>query len=61
MGRPISSILLHVKQFGVRIESLYRLEEYACTTLKIKAWIRDMVVYREHDLALKREPQPVGS
>ena len=35
------------------IESLYTLEEDACTSLRSKAGIRDFVV--------EREPQPVGN
>lgn len=49
-----------IKQFCVRINSLYTLQEDAYTILRRKAGIRD-VVEREHDLALKKKPQPMGN
>jgi len=43
------------KQFGVRVKSLYTLDEEGCRVLRSKARIRDVVVEREHDLSLKRK------
>lgn len=50
-----------IKKFGVRVESLYKLEEDACITLRRKAWIRDVLVEREHNLVLKRKHQLIDS
>jgi len=40
---------------------MYKIEVGECVAFRSKEWIRDIVVEREHDLALKMEPQPVGS
>ena len=50
-----------VKEISVRVKNMYKIEVGECVAFRSKEWIRDIVVEREHDLALKMEPQPVGS
>lgn len=50
-----------IKKFCVMIEVLYTFDKDTCTTLRSRGRIGDVMVERDHDLALKRNPLLVGS
>ena len=57
----IDNLMLEIISIYFPNKSLYTLKEDECKKLRRKAGIIEFGVEREHDLALKRKPQPVGS